>query len=194
MSDDNRPTISAEEILTAEFEYIAHTASQANDDRSGVVSFFVIAVGSPLAAFLSTTQSGISPEYSSILYSGLFFILSILGLTTILQLARLRGAWYESMLAMNHMKEFLVKNSDSDISGAFRWTFQSAPAKFKPNSVSFYQALQVAILSGMLFGAFLYFMLRTLGFPDGFLLWLSSALVGVLFGASQVYVYRQLLK
>jgi hypothetical protein len=60
--------------------------------------------------------------------------------------------------------------------------------------VSFYQALQVAILSGMLFGAFLYFMLRTLGFPDGFLLWLSSALVGVLFGASQVYVYRQLLQ
>ena len=194
MPDNDKPTISAEEILTAEFEYIAHTASQANDDRSGVVSFFVIAVGSPLAAFLSTTQSGISPEYSSILYSGLFFILSILGLTTILQLARLRGAWYESMLAMNHMKEFLVKNSDSDISGAFRWTFQSAPAKFKPNSVSFYQALQVAILSGMLFGAFLYFMLRTINVPDGFILWLFSAVVGVLFGTSQVYVYRILLK
>jgi len=194
MPENNKPTIPAEEILTAEFEYIAHTASQANDDRSGVVSFFVIAVGSPLAAFLSTTQTGVSPEYSSLLYSGLFFILSVLGLTTTLQLARLRAAWYESMLAMNHMKEFLIKNSDSDISGAFRWTFQSAPAKFKPNSVSFYQALEVAILSGMLFGAFLFFLLRSLNVPDGFLVWLASALLAVVFGASQVYLYRRLLE
>ena len=194
MPDNNKPTISAEEILTAEFEYIAHTASQANDDRSGVVSFFVIAVGSPLAAFLSTTQTGVSEQNSSILYSGLFFILSVLGLTTTLQLARLRGAWYESMLAMNHMKEFLIKNSDSDISGAFRWTFESAPAKFKPNSVSFYQAMEVAILSGMLFGAFLFFLLRSLNVPDGFLVWLISALLGVLFGVTQVYLYRRLLK
>jgi len=194
MPDDNKPILSAEEILTAEFEYIAHTASQANDDRSGVVSFFVIAVGSPLAAFLSTTQTGVSEENSSILYSGLFFILSVLGLVTILQLGRLRAAWYESMLAMNHMKEFLIKNSDSDISGAFRWTFQSAPAKFKPNSVSFYQALEVAILSGMLFGAFLFFLLQSIHVSEGFMVWLISALLGPLFSVSLIYLYRRLLK
>ena len=194
MPDNNKPTISAEEILTAEFEYIAHTASQANDDRSSVVSFFVIAVGSPLAAFLSTTQTGVSEQNSSILYSGLFFILSVLGVATIMQLARLRAAWYESMLAMNHMKEFLVKNSDSDISGAFRWTFQSAPAKFKPNSVSFYQALEVAILSGMLFGAFLFFLLQSVHVSDGFMIWLISALLGLLFSVSLISLYGRLLK
>ena len=196
MQENNKPSISAEEILTAEFEYIAHTASQANDDRSSVVSFFVIAVGSPLAAFFSTDLAETPKATTYILFAGLFLILSILGATTILQLARLRGAWYESMLAMNHMKEFLVKNSDSDISGAFRWTFQSAPAKFKLNSISFYQALQVAILAGLLFGAFIFFLLHSLWpvNPNEFMIWLVSALFGVVFGVSQIFLYQRLLK
>jgi|SRR6185503_18373021 hypothetical protein len=196
MQENNKPSISAEEILTAEFEYIAHTASQANDDRSSVVSFFIIAVGSPLAAFFSTDLAQIPDPTAYVLFTGLFLILSMLGTTTVLQLARLRGAWYESMLAMNHMKEFLVKNSDSDISGAFRWTFQSAPAKFKLNSVSFYQALEVAILAGLLFGAFIFFLLHSLWLnnPNEFTIWLISALFAVSFGVSQIMLYRRLLK
>jgi hypothetical protein len=195
MQPDNKPSISAEDILTAEFEYIAQTASQANDDRSSVVSFFIIAVGSPLAAFFSTDltgQSGTTNQF--ILFAGLFFILSIIGTTTLLQLARLRGAWYESMLAMNHMKEFLIKNSDSDISGAFRWSFSTAPARFKPNSISFYQALQVSILSGLLFGAFVFFLLHSLQLQNEFLIWLIAALTGILFAGSQIYLYRRMLK
>jgi hypothetical protein len=195
MPGDNKPTISAEEILTAEFEYIAHTASQANDDRSSVVSFFIIAVGSPLAAFFSTDDlARADPTAANIIFAGLFLILAILGTTTILQLARLRAAWYESMLAMNHMKEFLIKNSDSDISGAFRWSFSTAPAKFKPNSVSFYQALEVAILAGLLFGAFGFFLLHSLRMQNEFGIWLISALFGAVFAGTQIYLYRQLLK
>lgn len=194
MQADNKPSISAEEILTAEFEYIAQTASQANDDRSSVVSFFVIAVGSPLAAFFSTGIAKMSDENEFILFTALFFILSVLGTTTILQLARLRGAWYESMLAMNHMKEFLIKNSDSDISGAFRWTINTAPARFKPNSVSFYQALQVSILAGLLFGAFIFFLLHSLGMQREFLIWLTSTLLGLFFAGAQIFLYRRLLK
>jgi hypothetical protein len=189
-----KPTISAEEILTAEFEYIAHTASQANDDRSSVVSFFIIAVGSPLAAFFSTDLAQIPEHTSYILFTGLFLILAMLGTTTTLQLARLRAAWYESMLAMNHMKEFLVKNSDSDISGAFRWTFHTAPAKFKPNSVSFYQTLEVAILSGLLFGAFVFFLLNSFGMRNDLVIWLIASILGILFAGFQIYLYRRFLK
>lgn len=192
---DNKPIISAEDILTAEFEYIAHTASQANDDRSSVVSFFVIAVGSPLAALFSTNLAEVPPEDASVLFSGLFFILSVLGITTTLQLARLRAAWYESMLAMNHMKEFLMKNSDSDISGAFRWSISTAPARFKPNSVSFYQVLEVAILAGLLFGAFVFFLSHSLwADPNAFMVWLISMICGILYAGLQIYLYRSLLK
>ena len=194
MQESNKPTISAEEILTAEFEYIAQTASQANDDRSGVVSFFVIAVGSPLAAFFSTDLTKMSEQNAYILFTGLFFILVVLGTTTILQLARLRAAWYESMLAMNHMKQFLIENSDSDISGAFLWTFASAPAKFKLNSVSFYQALEVAILAGILFGAFVFFLLNSFRMPNDFTIWLIAALAAVVFSGMQILLYRRLLR
>jgi len=183
------PTISAEQILESEFDYIAQTATQANDDRSSVVSFFVIAVGSPLAAIFSASLPGFNEKDTDILFGGLFLVLSVLGTTTILQLARLRAAWHESMLAMNHMKEFLIKNSDSDIAGAFRWTTKTAPAKFKINSVSFYQALEVAILSGMLFGAFIFFLLNF----DLSIKWIICIFSALAFTGFQIYLYRRLL-
>jgi hypothetical protein len=196
MEGSNKPNIAAEELLIAEFEYIAHTASQANDDRSSVVSFFIIAVGSPLAAFFSTDIAKTPEPTAYLLFTGLFLILSVLGTTTILQLARLRSAWYESMLAMNHMKEFLVKNSNSDISGAFRWTFNTAPSRFKLNSVSFYQTLEVAILAGLLFGAFVFFLMHSLWLSNRneFTIWLVSAIFAVLFAITQIFLYRRLLK
>ncbi len=194
MAEKPKPTLSAENILEAEFEYIAHTASQANDDRSSVVSFFILAVGSPIAAFFGSSQEGFDQANTPALFTGLFLILSILGLTTILQLARLRAAWHESMLAMNHMKEFLIKNSDSDISGAFRWTTKTAPTKFKPNSVSFYQALEVALLSGIIFGAFLFFLLLGIIHSTSMGTLLFSGVGGVLFTAFDIWLYRWMLQ
>ena len=164
MPKSKKQSIDPEDLLTAEFEYIAQTAEQANEDRTSVISFFLIAVGSPLAALFSTEALKLEIESKSVsfLFSGLFFILTFLGTSTILQLARLRGAWYESMLAMNHMKEFLIKNSDFDISGAFLWRATTAPKRFKINSVNFYQAAEVAILSGLLFAACIFFLLQGL--------------------------------
>jgi len=42
------------EILAEEFEYIASTAGQANEDRARVASFYLVAVGSLVAALFST--------------------------------------------------------------------------------------------------------------------------------------------
>ena len=184
--------IEPEDILSAEFAYIAETANQANEDRASVVSFFLIAVGSPLAAFFSTNLLGI--ENASFLFSGLFFVLSILGAVTILQLARLRAAWYESMMAMNQMKEFLIKRSALDISGAFRWRAGTAPPKFKVNSVGFYQAFEVAIVSGMLFGAFIFFLLNGLQAPNPKMIWGLSIGLGLLNMTFQLDLYRRFVK
>jgi hypothetical protein len=196
MPANSEQSISPEEILSNEYEYIAQTATQAHEDRSSVVSFFLIAVGSPLAAFFSTEVVGnTSLKFDiSILFCGLFFILSVLGTTTILQLSRLRAAWYESMLAMNQMKDFVIRNSSIDIEGAFRWRATTAPSKFKINSVSFYQAVEVAILSGLLFGAFIFFLLDVLKVSNPFIVWGASIGLGLLNIWFQIYLYRQLLK
>jgi hypothetical protein len=182
------------EILSAEFSYIADTASQANEDRATVVSFFLIAVGSPLAAFFSTEFFGIDLEAISLVFSGLFLILAVLGTTTILQLARLRAAWYESMLAMSQMKEFAIKHSEVNIESAFRWRLSTAPKKFKVNSISFYQALEVAILSGLLFGAFGYFLIHSItsALPE-IVTFLVAAALGLLNTWLQLYLYKRFL-
>jgi hypothetical protein len=186
--------LEVEELLSAEFSYIADTATQANEDRATVVSFFLIAVGSPLAAFFSTEVFGIDLKAISLVFSGLFLILAVLGTTTILQLARLRAAWFESMLAMNQLKEFAIEHSEIDLHGAFRWRKTTAPRKFKVNSISFYQALEVSILSGLLFGAFVYFTLQTINptLPEytTLLIAVAGAILNTWF---QIYLYKRFL-
>jgi hypothetical protein len=103
MSDENPLPIEFDELLAAEFDYIAQTAIQANEDRARVSSFYLIAVGSLLAALFSTQFfDPTSPSQTvNLMFSGLFALLMLLGASTVMQLARLRAAWHESALAMN---------------------------------------------------------------------------------------------
>jgi len=50
------------EILLAEYSYIAQTAFQAGEDRARVTSFYLVSVGTLVAAFLSSQlQKGLQP-------------------------------------------------------------------------------------------------------------------------------------
>ena len=51
----------SEELLQTEFDYIARTAFQANEDRARVSSFYLVAVGSMVAALFSTQFFDKSP-------------------------------------------------------------------------------------------------------------------------------------
>ncbi len=147
------------EILVAEYEYIANSASQANEDRARVASFYLIAVGSLVAALFSTQIFDTTSNFAtlSLLFSGLFLVLTLLGGLTVVQLARLRVAWYESMTALNQIKEYAI-GKDKDLAKAFRWHNHSMPPLYKVNSVSYQQTLEVAVLSGLTFGAAIYFL------------------------------------
>ena len=146
------------EILAEEYEYIAGTASQANEDRARVASFYLLAVGSLVAALFSTQFLAQNADMGtlSLLFCGLFLVLTLLGTLTVLQLARLRGAWYESITAMNQIKEYVISR-DKDLAKAIRWRPQSMPPLYKTNSISYHQTLEVALLSGLTFGASIYF-------------------------------------
>jgi hypothetical protein len=146
------------EILAEEFEYIAGTANQTNEDRARVSSFYLVAVGSLVAALFSTQllEQNANSGTLYLLFSGLLLVLTLLGTLTVLQLARLRVAWYESMTAMNQIKEYAIRR-DGDIAEAFRWRTNSMPPLYKTSSVSYQQTLEVALLSGLTFGAAVYF-------------------------------------
>ena len=151
------------EILIAEYNYIARTADQANEDRSRVSSFYLIAVGSLVAALFSTKflSEMFDPNTVNIIFSVLFFLLTMLGTTTILQLTRLRVAWFESVLAMNHIKEFIIAK-DNELAGAFKWRTKTLPGFYKVNSVSFLQTVEVAFISSLTFGAAVFFFQKSI--------------------------------
>jgi hypothetical protein len=182
------------ELLAAEFNYIAQTALQANEDRARVSSFYLIAVGSLVATMFGTQF--FDPNFFSqtvdLMFSGLFILLTLLGTSTIMQLARLRMAWYESMLAMNQLKDYMM-DENKMLAKAFRWKTSTLPLKYKRDSVSYYQAIEVALISGLTFGAAALFAQQAL-FAIGLLHWIIAILLGAFVVYLQLIIYRQTIK
>ena len=157
-----KPKLNTDEILKAEYNYIANTIFQANEDRSRVASFYFVTVGSLVAAILSTLFSAGNLKNISFAFSGLFLVLTILGALTLAQLARLRAAWHESVQAMNEIKDFYIKHN-KEIEPAFKWRLKSLPPTDKPYSIANLMAFEVALLGAITSAASIYFLLLTLG-------------------------------
>jgi len=194
MAENTAPPIELNELLAAEYNYIAQTANQANEDRARVSSFYLIAVGSLLAALFGTQlfTTGSTAPTISIMFSGLFILLTLLGISTIMQLARLRSAWHESMLAMNQLKEYMI-SQNSELKQAFRWQTHTLPSKYKMNSVSYYQAVEVALIGGLMFGAGAFF-LQHACCKIALLHWVIAIVTGALMGLLQLQIYKRALQ
>lgn len=193
MPENKAPRVELDELLASEYEYITHTANQANEDRARVASFYLIAVGSLVAALFGT-QLFDTEKYTQtvkIMFSGLFVLLTLLGTSTIMQLARLRGAWYEAMLAMNQIKDFAMKQNP-ELTDAFRWTKNTLPPKYKRRSVSYFQAVEVSLISGLMFGAAMFFLQQAF-FSTTWFNWLISGLSGLLTIYTQLVIYKRVL-
>jgi hypothetical protein len=192
---DNKPVpVEFDELLAAEFDYIAQTAIQANEDRARVSSFYLVAVGSLVAAMFSTQffDPNSFSRTINFMFSGLFTLLTLLGTSTIMQLARLRAAWYESALAMNQLKDYMMSENKS-LAQAFRWKTSTLPSKYKKDSVSYYQTVEVALISGLMFAAAVFFAQRAF-FPAGLAHWLIAALLGGFTVYLQLVIYKRAIK
>ena len=191
--------IELDELLAAEYNYIAQTALQAFEDRARISSFYLIAVGSLIAALFGT-QLFESEQFKSeqftqavqLMFGGLFLFLTLLGTSTVMQLAQLRSAWYESMMAMNQLKEFAMEQNP-ELANAFRWKTSTLPAKYKSGSVSTYQALEVSLLGGLMFAVSTFFLQQAF-FSVTPLTWFLCALFGSLAVYIQMTIYKHLLK
>ncbi len=190
MKEKQSPIVELDELLAAEFSYIAQTATQAFEDRSRVSSFYMIAVGSLIVTLFGTQffDAGELTQNIKLMFSGVFLLLTLLGLSTVLQLARLRSAWYESMMAMNQIKDFAMKQNP-ELAEAFRWKTSTLPAKYKRGSVSSNQALEVSLIGGLMFGATTHF-LQYAYFPINILTWIVSFIMGILAVAAQMAFYK----
>jgi len=194
MLKDPTPPVELDELLAAEYNYIAQTANQVNEDRARVSSFYLVAVGSLLAALFSTQL--FEPEKFTqsvkLLFCLLFVLLTLLGASTAIQLGRLRGAWYEAMLAMNHIKDFAMSRRP-ELAEAFLWKTSTLPPKYKTSSISYYQAVQVALISGLVFGAATFFFQEAF-FTITLWIWVLSIFMGTVMLFIQLQIYKAQLK
>ena len=183
MPDNESLPLDLDELLAAEYDYIAQTANQANEDRARVSSFYLIAVGSLLAAMFGTQlfDPGFYSINVNLMFSGLFMLLTLLGTSTIMQLAQ----------AMNQLKDFMVSQNES-LTNAFRWTTNTLPPRYKTNSVSYYQAAEVALIGGMMFGASTFFLQQAF-FSISPLNWTLSVISGLSLIYLQLYIYKRAL-
>ncbi|MBI5962757.1 MAG: hypothetical protein HY863_04730 [Chloroflexi bacterium] len=156
------PALNPEDLLAAEYEYIANTVFQANEDRSRVASFYFVSVGSIVAAILGTQFATDNLKSVSPAFAILFLFLTILGALTIAQLARLRAAWHESVQAMNQLKDFYIK-AHPEIKSAFKWRGTTIPPTDKPFSIANLIAVEVTLLGAITTAVAVYFILFTFG-------------------------------
>ncbi|MGD8856817.1 MAG: hypothetical protein PVG33_10845 [Chloroflexota bacterium] len=191
MNEDLR----ADSILSAEYAYIAQTAFRADEDRAKVSTFYFLTVGSFLAAMLGLQMDFLQVQLIYVAFIILFAVLSLNAALTLLQLVRLRQAWYDSVQALNQIKSYYLEQAgELPLDRAFRWDQSTLPALFKPWSVSFLLAVQVTILGGAALGAMLVFVgLAALDNPNIWL-WVLSAFVGLLYAAGLVGLYWYLLR
>jgi hypothetical protein len=183
--------LSPNEILIAEFEYAANSAFQANEDRSKVASFFLVSVGSLVAGIFSAQEFGLEAA-TSLALAGIFAVVTILGLLTVMQLARLREAWTDSAEAMNKVKDYYIgRFGNLKLEGAFRWRTHTIPKRYKPRSVSYYTVFEVALLSALTFGAFAYFLQTGIGYTTG--LWAFTPAAGALAFTGELFIYKRML-
>jgi MFS family permease len=158
------PKLNPDEILKAEYNYIATTVFQANEDRSRVASFYFVTVGSLVAAILGSIFSTNDNDLKSVslAFSGLFVVLTILGGLTLAQLARLRAAWHESVQAMNQIKDFYIEDNP-EIEPAFKWRLKTLPPTDKKFSIANLMAVEVTLLGAITCTAAVYFFLTAFG-------------------------------
>ncbi len=92
---DRDEPLDANEILTAEFAYIAQTAFQANEDKAHVTNFYLITLGGFVAALLGSQMQNLMVPAVYWAFAALFLVLFAVSVLTLLQLVRLRQAWFD---------------------------------------------------------------------------------------------------
>ena len=184
-------TLSADSLLTSEFDYIAQSAFQANEDRARVSTYYVVTFGTLVGAFFSLQVENAVLDNLHRALIIVFLTLTLFGISTLLQLVRLRQAWTESVRALNQIKAYYIDQFEAtNLNNAFRWQIQTIPKMYKPWSMAFLLALQVALLGGVSLGAAVYF----IGLLAGKTMWLFAIFAGLIYMCVQIWFYRQLLE
>ncbi len=150
-----KQSISPDSILQLEFEYIKDTANQTIEDRNRILNFYL-----GIATTAGTIAIGISSiigEITVLVVLGvslITFLLAFSGWIFLAMMIRLRQAWFESMKAMNKIKDYYVKNLEIEptLKKAFLWNQSTLPKPERFWNIHFFASLLVNFISSLSLG------------------------------------------
>ncbi|MBI3943725.1 MAG: hypothetical protein HY326_11985 [Chloroflexi bacterium] len=183
-------------ILTAEFDYIAQTAFQANEDRARVSNYYFVAAGAAVGAILNAKLEGATPVGVYWGFAAVFTVLSGIGFLTLLQLARLRSAWTESARAMNKIKDYYQRHCpQAALSEAFVWTGATLPQAHSRSSIAFLLAASILFIDAVTTVTTVVYIGLASGSAIGDPLWIAGGIVlGLLYAILQYFWYFRMLE
>ncbi len=180
------------DLLIAEFTYIAQSTTQSSEDRARVSNYYLVTVGAAIAAIVSVKFDTTLPSVVYIALGIGFGVLALLGLFTVLSLIRLRAGWMAGASAMDTLKEYYIQTFNSvQFEHALEWTRKNLPAPNKLDSVAFWTACGAILIdSAMLAMAYLFLGIGLAAMPalDHSLIQ-NSLLIAAAYVVSQVAIY-----
>lgn len=148
-------TLNIENMLLEEFNYASVAAYQAMEDRARMFNIYLLLIGVIASGLGAIYQLGGSANsYLRPVAILLLLITGIIGIAFFVKLIRLRQAWRESVICMNVIKEFYIRQFQRQMPGierAFRWRLKSIPAGERLGSTTFIVCFTVALLESACF-------------------------------------------
>ncbi len=149
-------TLNIENMLLEEFNYASLTAYQAMEDRARVSSLYYLLLGALASGLLAIYQLGGSHTSSHPLVVAVLVLAGIMSITFFEKILRLRSAYRESLICMNVIKEFYIKQFQRQmpqIEHAFRWRLKTIPPGERISSVTFAISSLIAFMGSFCFAA-----------------------------------------
>jgi len=148
-------TLNIENMLLEEFNYASVAAYQAMEDRARMFNIYLLLIGVIASGLGAIYQLGGSANiYLRPVAILLLLITGIVGIAFFVKLIRLRQAWRESVICMNVIKEFYIRQFQRQMPGierAFRWRLKTIPAGERLGSTTFIVCFTVALLESVCF-------------------------------------------
>jgi ADP-ribose pyrophosphatase len=147
--------LSLENILTQEFNYASVTAYQAMEDRARIFNLYLLLVGVLASALTAVFQLG-GRQFGGPIFAILLFLAGFLGVVFFTQIVQLRIGYRKSLIAMNVIKEYYLKQLlpvVPDAERAFYWRLRTIPAGERAGSVTYWITLTIAFIGSLCFAA-----------------------------------------
>lgn len=189
--------LNIENMLLEEFNYVSVTAYQAMEDRARISSFYYLLLGVLASALVAIYQfSGGAHAVPSFLVVMLLVAAALVSFSFFITIIRLRQAYKESVICMNVIKEFYIKQFKQQmpaIAHAFRWRLHTIPKGERIGSVTFMIGYLNAMIGSLcLAGAVFIGTEQPLTGPGAFIL--ATAVFLIALGLHILYYRRSLSK